>query len=98
MTFTGYASREAARESLAAGALYYYVKPIRFNKFQEAVLAAISCGSPRAFHARARALCDDPGDFLYMLQEASERLSDVLDDVGSPNDAAHSLLRHKAKT
>ena len=97
MTFTGYASREAARESLAAGALYYYLKPIRFNKFQEAVLAAISCGSPRAFHARARALCDDPGDFLYMLQEASERLSDVLYDVGSPNDAAHSLLRHKAK-
>ena len=93
MTFTGYASREAARESLAAGALYYYTKPIKLSKFQEAVLAAISCGSPRAFHARARALCDDPGEFLYMLQEASERLSDVLDDVGSPDDAAHSLLR-----
>lgn len=97
MTFTGYASREAARESLAAGALYYYTKPIKVNKLQEVVLAAISCGSPRAFHSRARALCDDPGEFLYMLQEASERLSAVLDDVESPDDAAHSLLRHKAK-
>ncbi len=97
MTFTGYASREAARESLAAGALYYYTKPIKISRFQEVVLRAISCGSPRAFHARARTLCDDPGEFLYMLQEASDRLSNVLDDVGSPNDAAHSLLRHKAK-
>jgi len=97
MTVSAYATRESAISAFAAGVLYYFSKPFGTDKFLETVVMAISCGSPCAFHARARTLCDDPGEFLYMLQETSKRLSDVLDDVGISNDAAHSLLRHKAK-
>ena len=97
IVMTGYCSTENAKESLAAGAMWFFAKPLSFNLLREVIQVVLVCGSPRTVHNRIEVLCDDPGQFLWLLQQTSERLSSILRQVSEADDSAHSLLRHKAK-
>ncbi|MCD4729790.1 MAG: response regulator, partial [Bacteroidales bacterium] len=97
LMLSGYYSEQAAKKFLISGGLFTLQKPFNLNDLLNVLGLAFAGGTPLAFKNKLKIICDEPGTFLFLLQEIFHNLNFIIRAVNDPNDVTHGLLRHKAK-